>query len=137
MDYLHDRDRSLSCLRTTVSLMGKHAAVLDPVSYAVWYDYAAGGSAELKKLLDDLVAKGGLLGQDRTRELFLNYVAQPANDPALETLNQVLSTHTGQTVARIKEDTERDNIMTSTGALEYGLIDEVIAPVVHAEPKKR
>ena len=39
--------------------------------------------------------------------------------------------------ARIKEDTERDNIMTSTGALEYGLIDEVIAPVVHAEPKKR
>jgi ATP-dependent Clp protease protease subunit len=45
-----------------------------------------------------------------------------------ETLNTVLSKHTGQPVSRIKEDTERDNIMTAVQALEYGIIDEVIAP---------
>ena len=44
-----------------------------------------------------------------------------------ETLNNVLSSHTGQPVARVKEDTERDNIMTAPQALEYGLIDEVIS----------
>jgi len=121
MDYLHDRDRSLSCLRTTVSLMGKHAAVLDPVSYAVWYDYAAGGSAELKKLLDDLVAKGGLLGQDRTRELFLNHVAQPANGPALETLNQVLglTQAVSQSTARARQ--VNDELGRSLSTFEHRL----------------
>ena len=75
MDYLHDRERSLACLRAAVSLMGKHAAVLDPVSYVVWYDYAAGGSPDLKRQLDEVTVKGGLLGQERTRELFVAHLA--------------------------------------------------------------
>ena len=41
-------------------------------------------------------------------------------------LNGILASHTGQEVARIKADTDRDNIMTPVQALEYGLIDEVI-----------
>jgi ATP-dependent Clp protease protease subunit len=41
-------------------------------------------------------------------------------------LNGILASHTGQDVARIKADTDRDNIMTPVQALEYGLIDEVI-----------
>ena len=45
-----------------------------------------------------------------------------------ETLNTVLSEHTGQPISRVKEDTERDNIMTAPQALEYGLIDEVLTP---------
>ena len=90
MDYLHDRERSLACLRAAVSLMGKHAAVLDPVSYAVWYDYAAGGSPDLKRQLDELTAKGGLLGQQRTRELFVAHLAQRDDGATLEALNQVL-----------------------------------------------
>ena len=45
-----------------------------------------------------------------------------------DTLNNVLSRHTGQSTARIAQDTERDNIMSATQAVEYGLIDEVIAP---------
>jgi ATP-dependent Clp protease, protease subunit len=44
-----------------------------------------------------------------------------------ETLNGVLSKHTGQPIERVREDTERDNIMTAGAALEYGLIDEVLA----------
>ncbi|MEZ4234888.1 MAG: ATP-dependent Clp endopeptidase proteolytic subunit ClpP [Myxococcota bacterium] len=54
-----------------------------------------------------------------------------------DTLSSVLAQHTGQSIDRIKEDTERDNIMTATGALEYGLIDEVITPTSEPEPKKR
>jgi diguanylate cyclase len=90
MDYSHDRDRSLACLRAAVALMGKHAAVLDPISFAVWYDYAAGGSLELKSKLDALIAQGGLVSQNLMRELFLKYVVHPESDPALEVLNQVL-----------------------------------------------
>lgn len=42
------------------------------------------------------------------------------------TLNQVLSDKTGKSFETIAHDTERDNIMTASEALDYGLIDEVI-----------
>jgi ATP-dependent Clp protease protease subunit len=41
-------------------------------------------------------------------------------------LNQLLAKHTGQDIARIKNDTERDYFMSPGEAKEYGLIDEVI-----------
>ena len=43
-------------------------------------------------------------------------------------LNDILAAHTGQSVDRIKEDTERDRFLTAENAKEYGLIDEVISP---------
>ena len=43
-----------------------------------------------------------------------------------ETLNEILSCHTGQSVKKLTEDTERDNFMSAQEAKEYGLIDEVI-----------
>ena len=43
-----------------------------------------------------------------------------------EELNNILARHTGQSVERIAEDTERDNFMDSNTAKEYGLIDEVL-----------
>ena len=41
-------------------------------------------------------------------------------------LNELLVTHTDQTLKRIEEDTERDHIMTADQAHEYGIIDEVV-----------
>jgi ATP-dependent Clp protease protease subunit len=43
-----------------------------------------------------------------------------------EKLNLILSSHTGQTLDKIKEDTERDNFMGAEEARTYGLIDEII-----------
>jgi ATP-dependent Clp protease protease subunit len=43
-----------------------------------------------------------------------------------ERLNQILSTHSGQPLKRIQEDTERDFIMSADQAKEYGIIDDVI-----------
>jgi ATP-dependent Clp protease protease subunit len=43
-----------------------------------------------------------------------------------EVLNKVLAGHTGQTVERIEQDTDRDNFMDAVTAREYGLIDEVM-----------
>jgi ATP-dependent Clp protease protease subunit len=40
-------------------------------------------------------------------------------------LNELLAAHTGQTVDKIGEDTERDNFMDPRQALDYGLIDKV------------
>ena len=41
-------------------------------------------------------------------------------------LNELLARHTGQSLERIKEDTERDYIMSADQSREYGIIDEVI-----------
>jgi ATP-dependent Clp protease protease subunit len=43
-----------------------------------------------------------------------------------EELNNILATHTGQDVAKIATDTERDFYMTAIQALEYGIIDEIV-----------
>ncbi len=50
-----------------------------------------------------------------------------------EDLNQILSKHTGQTLTRIEQDTDRDRFLSSQEAREYGLIDEVI---VSRAPRK-
>lgn len=42
-----------------------------------------------------------------------------------DTLNRILSHHTGKTIEQIEADTNRDNFMDATSAVEYGLIDSV------------
>ncbi|HEX7037251.1 MAG TPA: ATP-dependent Clp endopeptidase proteolytic subunit ClpP [Pseudomonadales bacterium] len=43
-------------------------------------------------------------------------------------LNRLLAEHTGQSVERIAEDTDRDFWMSPEQALEYGLVDKVWTP---------
>ena len=42
-------------------------------------------------------------------------------------LNEILSTHTGKSEQQIASDTDRDNFMKASEALEYGLIDIVLS----------
>ena len=41
-------------------------------------------------------------------------------------LNRILSIQTGQTIERIRKDTDRDLYMTAAQAKDYGLVDEVL-----------
>ncbi len=43
-----------------------------------------------------------------------------------EDLNQLFVRHTGQTIERIQDDTDRDRFMTAVQAKEYGILDDVI-----------
>ncbi len=43
-----------------------------------------------------------------------------------EKLNKILAANTGKPVEQIAADTERDNWMTATEAVEYGLVDKMI-----------
>jgi len=43
-----------------------------------------------------------------------------------EKLNLIMSSHTGQSLETISNDTDRDNFMGAEDAREYGLIDEII-----------
>ncbi len=41
-------------------------------------------------------------------------------------LNEILAHHTGQTVEKIEEDTERDRFLGADEAKDYGLVDQVL-----------
>ena len=41
-------------------------------------------------------------------------------------LNEVISKHTGQEIAKVEKDTERDFILDTKEAKKYGIIDEII-----------
>ncbi len=41
-------------------------------------------------------------------------------------LNKILSKHTGQSLEKIQNDTDRDNFMSGTDASQYGLVDKVL-----------
>ena len=43
-----------------------------------------------------------------------------------EKLNKILSHHSGQTMKKIEADTDRDNFLSATDAVTYGLIDSVL-----------
>ena len=44
-----------------------------------------------------------------------------------ERLNSLMAEHTGQDLATIERDTERDRFMNAEDSVKYGLIDEVVA----------
>jgi ATP-dependent Clp protease, protease subunit len=52
-----------------------------------------------------------------------------------ERLNEIMAKHTGQPVERVERDMERDNFMDAKAAVEYGLVDNVLAKRVDASPK--
>src|SRR5262245_51357123 len=43
-----------------------------------------------------------------------------------ERLNEIMAHHTGQSITRISEDTDRDYIMGASQAKDYGIIDDVL-----------
>jgi ATP-dependent Clp protease protease subunit len=65
---------------------------------------------------------GGARGQATDIEIQAKEIVQMRTK-----LNEILSKHTGQTVDKLKADTERDRFLSATEAKEYGLVDEVIA----------
>ncbi len=64
---------------------------------------------------------GGFQGQASDIDIHAREILQTR-----DRLNRILAKHTGQTLEKIQQDTDRDNFMSSNDALEYGLIDKVL-----------
>jgi ATP-dependent Clp protease protease subunit len=52
-----------------------------------------------------------------------------------EKLNKILAHHSGQDMAQIAQDTDRDNFMSAEQSVEYGLIDQVLDRRPSQEPQ--
>jgi len=64
---------------------------------------------------------GGFQGQASDIEIHAKYILS-----LRERLYKLMSEHTGRTVEEIARDSERDNFLTASDAVEYGLIDQVL-----------
>ena len=69
-----------------------------------------------------LIGGGGLSGQATDIQIRTENLLRTK-----ENLNRILSENTGKSIENIRRDTDRDNFMTANEAMEYGLIDKVIA----------
>ncbi|QEY24759.1 ATP-dependent Clp endopeptidase proteolytic subunit ClpP [Neisseria animalis] len=64
---------------------------------------------------------GGLSGQASDIEIHAKELLKTKAK-----LNRLIAEHTGQDLAKVERDTDRDNYMTAEEAQEYGLIDQVL-----------
>src|SRR2546421_8769778 len=51
-------------------------------------------------------------------------------------LNEILAKHTGQPMASIEKETDRDRYFSAQEAKDFGLVDEVIQKITEEKPKK-
>jgi ATP-dependent Clp protease protease subunit len=72
---------------------------------------------------------GGFQGQAADMEIHAKEMLETR-----DRLNKILALHTGQTVEKIKIDTDRDNFMDGADAIAYGLIDGMLEKRLVAPP---
>jgi len=101
--------------------------------------YCIGQAASMAAVLLTAGAKGKRFSLPNSRILihqpWMSGVSGQASDIDIhareilrmrERLNEILARHTGQPLARIQEDTDRDYIMNAGQAKDYGIIDDVL-----------
>jgi ATP-dependent Clp protease, protease subunit len=72
---------------------------------------------------------GGFHGQASDVDIHAREILRMRED-----LNQILAKHTKQTVKKIRIDTERDNYMSASEAVKYGIIDKMLTKRQDPEP---
>jgi ATP-dependent Clp protease protease subunit len=77
-------------------------------------------------------AVGGAQGQAADIEIAAREIMR-----LQDILRNILVKHTGQTIEKISHDTDRDFYLNPEQAVEYGLVDEVLAKPVEEDKKKK
>jgi ATP-dependent Clp protease protease subunit len=75
---------------------------------------------------------GGFQGQATDIEIHAREILRMK-----DTLNMIISKHTGQSLEKIQADTDRDFFMSGEEAKEYGIVDGVISSVKDKEKDRR
>lgn len=73
--YSQSKEQSAELLRVVLARMGQHDAAFSPLTYTVWFEYAAGMNAELNSALDQLLATKPRLTDDDLWEMYQSHVA--------------------------------------------------------------
>ncbi|NTV40666.1 MAG: ATP-dependent Clp endopeptidase proteolytic subunit ClpP [Candidatus Moranbacteria bacterium] len=65
---------------------------------------------------------GGTQGQASDIDIHARHILKTK-----DRLNKIMAKHTGQTIAKVEKDTDRDYFMSAEEAVKYGIVDKVIS----------
>jgi diguanylate cyclase len=85
MDYQQDIDQAQEIARLVFPLMTRLQIPMNPLNFALWYEYHLGRSEELVAELDKLESGATAYDPEQAKNLFLRYVATPG----VETLEKI------------------------------------------------
>lgn len=74
--YSLSREKSAELLRIVLGRMGQHDAAFNPLTFTVWFEYAAGINAQLNQAMDQLLKTQPRLGDADLSNLYQLYVAE-------------------------------------------------------------
>ena len=80
MRYKESKVQSAELLRQVLALMGQHDAAFNPVSYTVWYEFAAGMNVRLTQSVNEALLTEPRLGDATLGRIYQSFVADV--DPA-------------------------------------------------------
>ena len=89
MRYTEPKERSAELLRLALGHMGRHEASFNPVTFTLWYEYAAGMNARLSTALDALVAQQARIDDHTALRLFHEYIVPP-DEAAMQRISSEL-----------------------------------------------
>ncbi len=94
----HDAQKASENLRRVIPLINKHKTPVNPVNYAVWYEYVSGDNIALKKALDNRLNSQLPITTELTQSLYEKYILsdmperlQQANNGIANVVNNTLS----------------------------------------------
>lgn len=111
MRYQDSKEYSGELLRLVLPLMSEHKAALNPVSYAVWYEYVSGINPELTKVVDAMIDEKQLLDDDDVQKVFQRFIAD-RDEATTEKLQAELR--------RVMDEMMRQAQSTAKQAEQYG-----------------
>jgi diguanylate cyclase len=117
MKYSQSIEQSAEYLRLALAQMSRQKAALNPLSYAIWYEYVAGINAALQARIDELIQNGHVLDDELTAELHRRYVA----DIDHETAKRV-----GHDLQKVMFDVSRSAAQAGSKAGEFGSALEIL-----------
>lgn len=119
MRYDDSYEASAECLRLALGRMAQHQIAVNPLNYALWYEYVSNRNADLRELLDKLVNEGQVPDEDDARELFNNYILD-GDEGRLEQVQQHLR--------KLLEGILASTVAMDERAAEYGASLQSLAP---------
>jgi len=100
--YNEELEQASANLRLVLPLLNQHKSPVNPVNYAVWYEYVSGNNLALANAIDEITRKNKTITSDISQALYEKYVLMDMPDK-LEDTNKGLKLVVDNTLTNINE----------------------------------
>ncbi len=119
--YNDEAQKASENLRQALPLLNKHKTPVNPVNYAVWYEYVSGNNQELASVIDKRLSKNEPITTEVTQYLYEKYVLMGMPE-RLENTSDGLKVVVDNTLDNItKAESTANNVLTDLSGSQSAL----------------